>query len=86
MTLRERVPKPLRSPVGLLSLGVMIVGVAIGYILVWVGITLYFDLNALDTTSAGPVTNTESLIVLAVGLVAGVIGYFGWRGFMYFSY
>lgn len=80
-TLRERVPKPLRTPVGILSYLIALVGIAIGYVLVMLGLVLYYDL-ALDQH----INNTESLIVLAVGIVVFVIGYLGIKGFMYFSY
>lgn len=82
MTIREQVPKPLRLPVGFASLGVMILGAAIGYILIMLGITLYFDLNGLDEA----ITNIEALQVLATGIVATVVGWLGWKGFNYFSY
>lgn len=82
MTLREQVPKPLRLPVGFASLGVMLVGLTVGYILTMLGITLYFDLNGLGEQ----ITNTEALTVTGMGLAAAIAGYFGWRGFNYFSY
>jgi hypothetical protein len=82
MSIRERVPKPLRGPVGVASLGVMLLGVAVGYIVTMLGITLYFDLNGLDEQ----ITSVEALQVTAVGVVALFVGWLGWRGFTYFSY
>lgn len=82
MATRERVPQPLRGPVSLLSLGLGILGVSLGYILTILGITLYFDLNGLDEA----ITTTESVSVIVAGLAILVVGYFGWRGFMYFAY
>lgn len=83
MTLREQVPKPLRLPVGFASLAVMIIGVAVGYILMMLGLTLYFNLNGLEE---GAITQMESIQVMATGVGATVLGYLGWRGFNYFSY
>lgn len=80
-SLKERVPKPLRTPVGIMSYGLGLVGITAGYILTMLGIILYYDL-ALDEQIASP----ESLIVLAFGIAAFVAGYLGVKGFMYFSY
>lgn len=82
MTIREQVPKPLRLPVGFASLGVMVAGLAVGYILMMLGITLFFDLNGLGQQ----ITTMEALTVAAMGLVATIAGYGGWKGFNYFSY
>lgn len=82
MSVRERVPKPLRTPIGLVSIAVMVFGVAVGYILTLLGITLYYDLNGLGDA----ITNVEAIQVTVVGLVTLVFGYLGWRGFLYFSY
>lgn len=81
VTLKEQVPKPLRGPMGLVSLVVGVLGISVGYIITLLGLSLYFDLTLPNQISAG-----ESLVVLAVGLVALAVGYFGWRGFMYFAY
>jgi uncharacterized membrane protein len=83
MTLREQVPKPLRGPVGFASLGIMLLGVTVGYILTSVGITLYFDLHPIEQ---GAVSAGEGIAVTAIGLVTLVVGYLGWRGFNYFAY
>ncbi|PSP75705.1 hypothetical protein BRC81_15080 [Halobacteriales archaeon QS_1_68_20] len=80
-TLRDRVPKPLRTPVGILSYLIALVGIAVGYVLVMLGLVLYYDL-ALDEH----INSTEALTVLAVGIVVSIIGYLGIKGFMYFSY
>lgn len=80
--LRERVPKPLRGPVSIASLGLGMIGITGGYILTIFGITLYYDLNGFGDA----ITATESVIVIGLGLAVLVIGYLGWRGFMYFAY
>ena len=81
MATRQRVPAGVRGPLGFVSLGVGILGVVLGYLFTMLGVTLYFDLN--PTVS---LTNTGSLVVVAVGLGALVLGYLGWRGFMRFAY
>lgn len=83
MALREQVPKPLRGPVGFASLAVMLFGVVVGYILVTVGITLYFDLHPIQQ---GSISTTEALSVTGLGIATLVVGYLGWRGFTYFAY
>lgn len=83
MTLREQVPKPLRGPVGFASLGIMLIGVTIGYILTSVGLTLYLDLHPIEK---GAVSTTEGIVVTAIGAVLLGVGYLGWRGFTYFAY
>lgn len=84
MTVRDVVPKGLRTPLGVTSLGIMIAGVTIGYIVTILGITLYFNLNGNPT--AGELDRIESLQVVLIGLVCLVLGYLGWRGFLTFSY
>jgi len=82
VTLRERVPQHLRGPVSIVSLGVGMLGITTGYILTIFGVTLYYDLNGF-----GPdITATESFVVIGIGVAVTVIGYLGWRGFMYFAY
>ncbi|GAA5041217.1 hypothetical protein ACFFQF_01645 [Haladaptatus pallidirubidus] len=83
MALKNSVPRPLRGPVGLLSITVALLGVIIGYIYVLFGISLYFKLipQMESTMSTG-----ESLIVLATGVAFIGLGYAGWRGFNYFAY
>jgi len=80
-TLKERVPKPIRGPVGVLSYIVGLIGMTIGYILVMLGIILFFDLMLEDAIS-----QTEAVTILVAGAVTAVIGYVGVKGFMYFSY
>lgn len=80
-SLKERVPKPLRTPLGVLSYGVGLVGITIGYVLLMLGIVLYHDL-ALE----GEIGASGSLIVVGFGLAALIGGYFGVKGYMYFSY
>ncbi|MFC7098535.1 hypothetical protein [Halobaculum marinum] len=81
MSVSTRVPEPLKGPLGVVSLGVMIVGLVVGYIFTMVGVTLYFDLNGIQGISNG-----ESLVVVATGLACLVAGYLGWKGFMGFAY
>lgn len=64
-----------------MSYGVGLVGITIGYILVVLGIILYYDL-ALD----GEIGLTGSAIVVGFGIAALIAGYFGVKGYMYFSY
>lgn len=83
MALREQVPKPLRGPVGFASLAVMLAGIVVGYILVTVGLTLYFGLHPIEQ---GAISNMEGISVTLIGVVALIAGYVGWRGFNYFAY
>jgi hypothetical protein len=81
MATRQRVPSKVWGPLGFASLVVGILGVVVGYIFVMLGMTLFFDLNpTVSLTDAG------SLVVIAVGLGAVVVGYLGWRGFVRFAY
>lgn len=82
MSVREQVPKAFRGPVGFASLGVMILGVAGGYVLALLGTTLYFGLNGLGEA----VTQTEAMTVAFIGVLMLVVGYVGWKSFNYFSY
>lgn len=81
MSVRNRVPDPLKGPLGVASLGVMILGLVLGYIFTMVGVTLFFELNGIQGISEG-----ESIIVIVTGIVCILIGYAGWRGFMGFAY
>lgn len=81
-TIRERVPQSLRGPVSIVALGIGMVGITVGFIITVLGVTLYYDLNGLGEA----ITTTESLVVVAVGLLGLFVGYLGWRGFMYFAY
>lgn len=83
MALRNSVPKRLRGPIGFASIIVAILGIVVGYIFVMFGITLYFDMNALEKSA---ITPTESFIVIGTGLLSLLLGYVGWRGFTYFAY
>lgn len=82
VALKERIPRPLRTPVSLTSFAIGVLGVVLGWIYISLGATLYWDLNGLGDA----ITGTESLIVLAVGIVFAAVGYVGLKGFMYFSY
>lgn len=82
VTLKERVPKSLRTPISILSYVIAVIGVGISWILVTLGLTLYWDLQGLSNE----VSNVEALQVTVLGLVVGFIAYLGLKGFMYFSY
>jgi len=82
MSVREQVPKSLRGPVGLASLGVGVIFIVVGYIVGMLGLTLTIGLQGLGDA----LTTGDSLVVLAIGVGAIVVGYAGWRGFLYFSY
>lgn len=77
----NRVPDRLKGPLGAASLGVMILGLVVGYIFTMLGITLYLGLNGIEGIS-----DVEALTVIATGLVCIVAGYGGWKGFMGFAY
>lgn len=82
MALKDSVPKQLRGPIGFGSLGVMILGLVVGYIFTMVGLTLYFGMgDPAEVLSAG-----ESLIISGVGLLSIAVGYLGWKSFNYFAY
>ncbi|WP_458185390.1 hypothetical protein [Haladaptatus sp. NG-WS-4] len=83
MALKNRVPRALRGPVGLLSIIVALLGIVIGYIYLLFGLSLYFE---LIPQMRATMTTTESLVVIAGGVVCLIIGYAGWRGFNYFAY
>lgn len=82
VTIRERVPPIARGPVSVVSLGLGVIGITLGYVITLLGITLYFDLHSVDKS----LTAIESMVVIVIGLAFFVIGYLGWRGFMYFAY
>ena len=82
MALKDHVPQQLRGPIGFGSLGVMILGLVVGYIFTLVGITLYFGMG--DPAEA--LTAVESILISVVGLVCIGIGYLGWKSFTYFAY
>lgn len=67
-------------PISLVSLAVTVLGAVLGFIFVMLGITLYLDLNGL------PLTTTQSLTVVATGLVSLAVGYGGWKSFMTFAH
>ncbi|MGA9400932.1 hypothetical protein [Haladaptatus sp.] len=83
MALKTSVPKPLRGPIGLLSIIIALLGIVIGYIYLLFGLSLYFNLipQMADTMTGG-----ESLVVIVTGVALFVVGYAGWRGFNYFAY
>lgn len=81
-TLRERVPRSLRGPASIASLGVGMLGITVGYMLTIFGITLYYDLNGFGND----ITAIESFVVMGIGIAALFIGYLGWRGFMSLAY
>lgn len=79
-TIKERVPSAVQEPLALASVGVMTLGLTVGYILITLGINVYLGLVLPTELSA-----VDAAIVIALGLVSAVVGYLGWRGFMYFS-
>lgn len=81
-TLREQVPRSAQGPISVFSLVLGIAGFTLGYIVSLLGITLYYDLNGFGEE----ITAMESLVVVVLGVVSLVLGYLGWRGFMYFAY
>lgn len=82
VTLKERVPKSLRTPLSILSYLVAVIGVGVSWILITLGSILYWDLVGLGEQ----ISSAEALQVIAAGIVVGVVTYFGLKGFMYFSY
>jgi glycopeptide antibiotics resistance protein len=80
MSTSQRLPSAIEGPLGVVSLIVGILGAVLGYIFVVLGVTMYFDLNSIT------ISNTQSLIIVATGVVAIVLAYAGWRGFMRFAY
>lgn len=81
MSVSNRVPGALKGPLGVASLGVMILGAVLGYIFTILGITLFFELNGIQGIS-----EVEALTVIATGVVCLVASYAGWKGFMGFAY
>jgi hypothetical protein len=73
----------MQGPIGMLSLAFGVLAAVIGYVLSILGVTLYFNLNALPPEA---ITNTESIIVFVIGLVMLAVAYAGWRGFMSLGY
>lgn len=82
MALKDHVPKQLRGPVGFGSLGVMILGLVVGYIFTMVGIILYFGMG--DPAEA--LSTFQSLLISAVGIGCIALGWLGWKSFNYFAY
>lgn len=84
MALKNKVPKTLRGPIGFGSLGVMILGLVVGYIFTVAGLTIYFGLGS------GPADvlngSIDALLISAVGLVCIAVGFLGWKSFNYFAY
>lgn len=80
-TIRERVPPSLRDPLALASVGVLVLGLTVGYVLTVLGISVLLGLVLPAELSA-----VDGAIVVAVGLASTAVGYLGWRGFAYFSY
>jgi hypothetical protein len=77
-----------QGPISVLSLLSGSVSMVIGYILVTLGATAYFDMHGFD--NLGPASETltgvESLIIVGVGLIFAFVGYIGYKGFLKFAY
>jgi len=84
VTLKEQIPKPLRSPVSIGSYALGLLGSTLGWILTILGITLYFELYGTQLNQQ--ISDPESLLVSAVGLLCAGLGMMGLKGYMYFSY
>lgn len=80
MAVSNRIPPELRGPIGVASLGIMIMGFVVGYILTVVGVTVRFNLNGKNLPP------NEAYIIIAIGLGCIVLGYLGWKGFLAFGY
>lgn len=80
-TIRERVPPALRDPLALVSVGMTVLGLTVGYVLIVLGISVLLGLVLPTELSV-----VDGAIVTAVGLASIAVGYLGWRGFAYFSY
>lgn len=80
-TIKERVPSALRDPLALASVGLMVLGLTVGYVLIVLGISV-----SLGTVLPAELSTVDGAIVAAVGLASIAVGWLGWRGFTYFSY
>lgn len=80
-TIRERVPAALRDSLALASVGLMVLGLTVGYVLIVLGISVLLGLVLPAELSA-----IDGAVVAAVGLASTAVGYLGWRGFACFSY
>lgn len=81
MTFRERVPKPLRGPLGFGSLGLLVAAVAVGYVLTVLGFIFTMGIGAPEGLS-----KAEAGMVMIAGLASLAVSYLGWKGFNYFAY
>lgn len=84
VTLKEQIPKPLRTPVSLGSYVLGLLGSTVGWILTILGITLYFELYGTQLNQQ--ISDPEAFVVMAVGLLCAGLGMMGLKGYMYFSY
>ena len=82
MNLKNRLPPQIVTFLGFGSIIVMILGLAFGYILFLLGLSLAFG----HGIPADDLTTVESIIISGIGAVVIVIGYLGWRGFLRFSF
>lgn len=80
-TIKDRVPSALWDPLALVSVGLLVLGLTVGYVLIVLGISVLLGLVLPAELSV-----VDGAIVVAVGLVSTTLGYLGWRGFAYFSY
>jgi len=82
--LKEQIPTALRSPVTLGSYLLGLAGATVGWILTILGFTLFFELYGTQLNQQ--ISDGESLLVMACGLLAAGLGMMGLKGYMYFSY
>lgn len=78
VSVAERIPERLRGPASVLSLGLGILGVTVGYVVVLWGLSLVFDMQGYGAQ----ITTAGALAVVAGGVACLAVGYAGWRGFM----
>lgn len=71
-----------QGPISFLTLVVGALSFVLSYILVTLGVTLYFDLHGFGDQ----ITAVDSLIIVAMGFGFAVVGYFGYKLFLRVAY
>lgn len=86
MAIRERPEESFvrryQGPISFCLLLLGAAGIVLAYILVTLGVTLFFDLHGYGED----ITAIDSAIVVVTGLVFGAIGYGGYRAFLRYAY